>query len=163
MIFVVKSTNYKSHCHALCLPSCHFLSLLSVLHFTTLFTSLTYRHVSQFMYFVCKRVCTRCEALTMVLLVIHFFQDVTQRCLDLLLDKYLYCGEHSAQIMHNLKWALYSVSSVFHNNMITLWTFYCVIYVFMVCGYLSPWHEVSSGYRWSRGLPDMEGRCQCIE
>jgi len=40
----------------------------------------------------------------------------------------------------------------------------CVgIHLFMICGYLSPWHEVSSGCRWRRGLPDMEGRCQCTE
>ena len=38
----------------------------------------------------------------MVLQGIQVFQDVTQRCLDLLLDKYLHCGEHAVQIMHNL-------------------------------------------------------------
>ena len=161
MIYVVKSTNYESHCYALVST---LLLFLSVLRCTTHFTSLICRHFSWFMYFVCKRVCTSCEAMTVVLVGIQIFQDVTQRCLDLLLDKYLHCGERSAQIMHNLKWACYSVLSVFHNtNMTTLWTFYCVIYVFMVCGYLSPWHDVSSGCRWRGGLPDMEGRCQYVE
>ena len=102
MIYVVKSTNYESHCYAVCLPSCHFLSCLSVLHCTTHFTSLICRNFSEIMYFVCKRVYTSCEALTVVLLGIQVFQDVTQCCLDLLLDKYLHCGERAAQIMHNL-------------------------------------------------------------
>jgi len=165
MIYVVKSTNYESQCYAMCLPSCHFLPCLSVLHYTTHFTSLICRHISQFVCFVCKRVCTSCEALTVVLLGIQVFQDVTQHCLDLLLDKYLHCWEHATQIMHNLRWACYSISSVFHNsNMTTLGTVYCVgIHLFMICGYLSPWHEVSSGCRWRRGLPYMEGRCQCTE
>ena len=91
MIYVVKSTNYEYHCYAVCPPSCHFLSCLSTLHYTTHFTSLICRHFSQFMYFVCKRVCTSCEALTLMLLVNQVFQDVTQRCLDLLLDKNLHC------------------------------------------------------------------------
>jgi hypothetical protein len=39
MIYVVESTNYESHCYAVCLPCCHFLSCLSVLHYTTHFTS----------------------------------------------------------------------------------------------------------------------------
>ena len=103
MIYVVNSTNYESHCYALCLPSCHFLSFLSVLDCATHFTSLICRHVSLFMYFVCKRVCTSCEALTVVLLVIQVFQDVRQFCLDLLFDKYLHSGECAAQIIHNLK------------------------------------------------------------
>jgi len=102
-IYVVNRTNYESYCYAVCLPSCHFLSCLSVLHFITHFTSLICRHVSQFMYFVCKRVCTSCEALTVVLLGIQVFQDVKQRCLDLLLDRYLHCGGRAAQIMHNLR------------------------------------------------------------
>ena len=92
MIYVVKSTNYESYRYAVCLPSCLFLSCLSVLHYTTHFTSLICRHFSQFIYFVCKRVCTSCEALTVVLLGIQVFQDVTQRCLGLLIDKYLHCG-----------------------------------------------------------------------
>ena len=92
MIYVVKSTNYESHSYAVCLPSCHFLSCLSVLHYTTHFTSLICTHFSQFVYFVCKRVCTSCEALTVVLLGIQVFQDVTKCCLDLLIDKYLHCG-----------------------------------------------------------------------
>jgi len=86
-------------CYAVCLPSCHFQSCLSVLHYTTHFTSLICRHFSQFMYFVCKRVYTSFEALTVVLLGNCVFQDVTHCCLDLLLDKYLHCGEHAAQIM----------------------------------------------------------------
>jgi len=122
-------------------------------------------HFSWFMYFVCKRVCTSSEAVTEVLVGIQVFQVVTQLGLDLLLDKYVHCMERSAQIMHNLKWACYSVSSVFHNsNMTILGTVYCVgINLFVVCGYLSPWHEVFSGYKWSRGLPDVEGRCQYIQ
>ena len=103
MIYVVKSTNYESQCYAICLPSCHFLPCLSVLHYTTYFTSLICRHISQFVCFACKRVCTSCEALTVVLLGIQVFQDVTQHCLTLLLDKYLHCWERAAQIMHNLK------------------------------------------------------------
>ena len=55
------------------------------------------------MYSVCKRVYTSPEALTVVVLGIQVFQDVTQCCLDLLLDKYLHCRERAAQIMHNLK------------------------------------------------------------
>ena len=102
ILYVVKSTNYESHCYTVCLPSCHFLSCLSVLHYTTHFTSLICRHMSQFMLFVCKRVSTNCEALTVVLLWIQVCQDVTQHCLDLLLDKYLHCGECAAQIIHNL-------------------------------------------------------------
>jgi len=36
--------------------------------------------------------------------------------------------------------------------MTTLGTVYCVgIHLFMICGYLSPWHDVSSGCRWRRG------------
>jgi len=58
--------------------------------------------MSQFMLFVCKRVSTNCEALTVVLLWIQVCQDVTHNCLDLLLDKYLHCGECAAQIIHNL-------------------------------------------------------------
>jgi len=54
------------------------------------------------MYFVFKRVYTSCEALTVVLLGIWVFQDVTHCCLDLLLDKYLHCGERAPQIMHNI-------------------------------------------------------------
>jgi len=140
MIYVVKSTNYESHCYAVCLPSCHFLSCPSVLHYTTHFTSLICRHSSQFMYFVCKRVYTTSEALTVLLLGNQVFQDVTHCCLDLLLDKYLHCGECAAQIMHNIRWACYSVSSVFHNsNMTTLRTVYCAcIHLFMICRYLSP-------------------------
>ena len=69
---------------------CHFLSCISALHYITHFTSLICRHYSQFMYFVCKRVCTSCEVLTVVLLGIQVLQDVTQSCLDLLLDKYLH-------------------------------------------------------------------------
>ena len=119
MVYVVKSTNYESHRYTVCLPSCHFLPCLSVLHYTTHFTSLICRHFSQFMYFVCKRVYTSCEALTVMLLGIQVFQDVTQRCLDLLLHKYLHCGEHAAQIMHNIRWACYSVTSVFHKSNMT--------------------------------------------
>jgi hypothetical protein len=165
IIYVVKSTNYESQCYTMCLPPCHFLSCLSVLHYTTHFTSLIWRHISQFMYFVCKKVCTSCEALTVVLLGIQVFQDVTQCCLDLLLDMYLHCGERAAQIVHNLMWSCYSVLSVFHNsNMTTLGRVSCVcIHLFMICGYLSPWHEVFSGCRWRRGLPDVEGRCQSTE
>jgi len=160
MVYVVKITNYESHCYSVCLPCCHFLLCLSVLHCTTHFTSLICRHFSQFMYFLCERVCTSCEAMTVVLLGIQVLQDVTQGCLDLLLDKYLHCGERSAQIMHNLRWACYSALSVFHNNMTTLRTVYfVVIHLVMVCGYLSPWHDLSSSYRWRRGLPEMEGRC----
>ena len=61
--------------------------------------------------------------------------------------------------------ACYSVSSVFHNsNTTTLGTVYCVgIHLFMICGYVSPWHDVSSGCRWRTGLPDMEGRCKHTE
>ena len=59
--------------------------------------------------------------MTEVLVGIQVFQVVTQLGLDLLLDKYVHCMERSAQIMHNLKWACYSVLSVFHNtNMTTL-------------------------------------------
>ena len=54
MISVVKSTNYESHFYPVCLLSCHSLSCLSVLPYTTHVTSLICRHVSQFMYFVCK-------------------------------------------------------------------------------------------------------------
>jgi len=142
MIYVVKSTNYESHHYAVCLPCCVFLSCLSVLHYTTHFASLICRHFSRFIYFVCKRVCTSREALTVLLLGIQVFLEVTQRCLDLLLDRYLHCGGRAAQIMHNLRWACYSVLSVFHNsNMTTLGTVYCVgIHLFMLCGYLSPWH-----------------------
>jgi len=149
MICVVKSTNYESQCYVMFLPSCHFLPCLSVLHYTIHFTSLICRHISQFVCFVCKRVCTSCEALTVVLLGIQVFQDVTQHCLGLPLGKYLHCWECAAQIMHNLKCACYSVSSVFHNkNMTTLATVCCVgIHLFMISGYLSPWHEVSSGCR----------------
>jgi len=103
MIYVVKSTNYESHCSAVCMPSRHLLSCLCILHCTTHFTSLICRLLSHFMYFVCKRVYTSCEALTVVLLGIQVFQDVTQHYLDLLLDKYLHCGEHVAQIMHNIR------------------------------------------------------------
>jgi len=67
-IYVVKSINYESQCYTVCLPSCHFLSHLSVLHYTTHFTSLICRHFSQFMHFVCKRIYTSCEALTVALL-----------------------------------------------------------------------------------------------
>ena len=128
-------------------------------------TSLICRHVSQFMYFLSKTLYTCCEAVTVVLLGIQAFQDVTQHCLDLLLDKYLHCGESAAQIMHNLRWACYSVSTVFHNSsMNTLGTVYCAcIHLFIMCGYLSPWQDVYSGCRWRRGLPDMEGRCQYVE
>ena len=165
IMYVVKSTNYESHHYAVCLPSCLFLSCLSVLHYTTHFTSLICRHFSRFMYFVYKRVCTSCGTLKVLLLGIQAFLDVTQHCLDLLLHRYLHCGERLAQITHNLKWACYSVLSVFHNsNMTKLGTVYCVgIHLFMVCGYLSPWHDVSWGYRWRRGLLDVEDRCQYIE
>jgi hypothetical protein len=40
MIYVLRSTNYESYRYAVCLPSCLFLSCLSVLHYTTHFTSL---------------------------------------------------------------------------------------------------------------------------
>jgi len=165
MIYVVKSTNYESYRYAVCLPSCLFLSCLSVLHYTIHITSLIYWHFSQFMYFVYKRVCTSCGALTVVLLGIQVCQDVTQCCLDLLTDKYLHCGERAAQIMHNLRWARYSVLLVFHNSNLTkLGTVYCAcIHLFMICEYLSPWHEMSSGCRWRRGLPDIRGRCQYTE
>ena len=115
-------------------------------------------------------VVSKCSALHLTLhlsglLGIQVFQDVTRRCLGLLIDKYLHCGERAAQIMHNVRWTCYSVSSVFHNsNMTTLGTVYCVgIHLFMICGYLSPWHDVSSGCRWRRGLPDIRGRCQYTE
>ena len=68
MIRVVKSTNYESHFYPVCLLSCHSLSCLSVLPYTTHVTSLICRHVSQFMYFVCKTFYTSFEALTVVFL-----------------------------------------------------------------------------------------------
>ena len=103
MIYVVNSTNCESYCYTVCLPSCHSLSCLSVLHYTTHFTSLICRHFLQFMYFVCKRVYTSCLALTVVLLGTQVFQDVTQHCLDLLLDKCLHCWECVAQIVHSIR------------------------------------------------------------
>ena len=93
MISVVKSTNYESHFYPVCLLSCHSLSCLSVLPYTTHVTSLICRHVSQFMYFLSKTVYTCCEALTVVSLGIQAFQNVTQHCLDLLFDKNLHCGK----------------------------------------------------------------------
>jgi hypothetical protein len=39
LLYVVTSKNYESHCHTVCLPSCHFLSYLNVLYYTTHFTS----------------------------------------------------------------------------------------------------------------------------
>jgi hypothetical protein len=103
LLYVVTSTNYRSQCYTVCLPSCHFLSCLSVLLYTTHLTSPICRHISQFMYIVCKRVYTSCDALTVVLLGIQVFQDVTPHCLDILLDKYLHCGGCAALIRHNLR------------------------------------------------------------
>jgi len=77
------------------------MSKCFALHHTLHLTYL--RYVSHFMYFVCKRVYRSCEALTVVLLGIQVFQDATQCCLDLLLDKYLNYGQRAAQIMHSIR------------------------------------------------------------
>ncbi len=165
LLYVVKSTSYESHWYTMCLPSCHFLSCLCVLPYTTHITSLIFRRISQFMYFLYETLYTSCEAVTAVLVGIQAFQNVTQQCLDLLLDKYLQCGQQGAQILHNLRWTCYSVSSVFHNsNMNTLGTVYCAcIHLFITCGYLSSWQDVYSSCSYLRGLPDMEGSCQYVE
>jgi hypothetical protein len=121
------------------------MSKCSALH-PSHFTSLICRHFSQFMYFVCKRFYRSCEAVTVVMLGIQLFQDVIQHCLDLLPDKYLHGEKHVVQLMHNLWCACYSVSSLFQNSKHEQFTAYCIcIHLLMICGYLSTWHDVSSG------------------
>jgi hypothetical protein len=79
LIYVARSTNYESHCYAVC-PSV-FLSLLAMskcsplqhtLHLANLQT-----HFTVSLYFLCKRVYTSCKTVTVVLLWIHVLQDVT--------------------------------------------------------------------------------------